>query len=260
MPDKQFPRNPPRLIEVARRAAILKYLFVQVLATPPSDVLSTMAPSSESDRVSLLEMLESRRKQVLNALVAGGLWEYCTDDECAVFNAHPEQITERQRINVSWRAESIACLAWAFGLLEHLPAYDTQFDPENALNAIPLEGSERAALALRPSSEIESARDLAELWHWRSRTRELAGSSFEKRSEFERYDAIVRQVAQRAATDGVIPAPIAGDFPAFGRAYRDLSAEEWAFAQSIAMERHLALNWLCGYAPGNEWDRTPTDT
>jgi len=26
------------------------------------------------------------------------------------------------------------------------------------------------------------------------------------------------------------------------------------------MERHKALNWLCGFAPGNRWDETPTDT
>jgi hypothetical protein len=261
MRDGQAPLNPPRAIDVARRAAILKYLFIQVLATPPLDVLSSiMAPWSDSDRESFLQTLESRRKELIGALVADGLWEHCTDDECTVFNAPAKQITERQRINVSWRAESIACFAWAFGLIESLPAYDTQVDPENAVKAIPLEASARADLVLRPRREIELARDLAELWHWRSRTRELAGSSFEKRAEFEKYDAIVRQAAQRAATDGVTPAPIDGDFPAFQRAYRDLSAEEWAFVQSIAMERHFALNWLCGYASGNEWDETPTDT
>lgn len=31
-------------------------------------------------------------------------------------------------------------------------------------------------------------------------------------------------------------------------------------ATSIIMERHFALNWLCGMAPGNRWDETPTDT
>jgi hypothetical protein len=29
---------------------------------------------------------------------------------------------------------------------------------------------------------------------------------------------------------------------------------------SATIERHFALNWLRGYAPGNEWDETPTDT
>jgi hypothetical protein len=29
---------------------------------------------------------------------------------------------------------------------------------------------------------------------------------------------------------------------------------------SITEERHFALNWLCGYAPDNDWDATPTPT
>ena len=48
------------------------------------------------------------------------------------------------------------------------------------------------------------------------------------------------------------------DFPAFGKAYRNLSEDEYEQATSIAMERHLALNWLCGY--DSDWDETPTDT
>ena len=42
--------------------------------------------------------------------------------------------------------------------------------------------------------------------------------------------------------------------------YRDLTDEEWSSIRSIAFERHFALNWLCGYAPDNRWDETPTDT
>ena len=41
---------------------------------------------------------------------------------------------------------------------------------------------------------------------------------------------------------------------------RDLTEEEWREVTSIAAERHFALNWLCGYAPGNRWDATPTET
>jgi hypothetical protein len=66
--------------------------------------------------------------------------------------------------------------------------------------------------------------------------------------------------APRAAAGGHIPAPIDEDFPAFGRAYRDLSPEQWSLANSIAVERHFALNWLCGHARGNRWSATPTDT
>lgn len=77
---------------------------------------------------------------------------------------------------------------------------------------------------------------------------------------YKTYDDIVRVAAKRARQDGILSATVDDDFPAFGKAYRSLSADEWSCIRSITMERHFALNWLCGYAPGNNWDETPTDT
>jgi hypothetical protein len=64
----------------------------------------------------------------------------------------------------------------------------------------------------------------------------------------------------KAAEDGAFPAVIGDDFPAFGKPYRDLTREEFLGVTSIALERHRAFNWLCGFAPGNKWSQTPTDT
>jgi len=49
-----------------------------------------------------------------------------------------------------------------------------------------------------------------------------------------------------------------GDFRAYGKVYRHLSPEQHAEAHSIAVERHHALNWLCG--AGETWDDVPLDT
>ena len=121
-----------------------------------------------------------------------------------------------------------------------------------------------ASAGLRPPEELEAARSIAEMWHWRSRTRQLLeeGRPFPPMPglPFTSWDSVVRFTAPRAAERGSIPTPIDEDFPAFGRAYRDLTADEWSQAHSIALERHRALNWLCGRAPGNRWDETPTDT
>ena len=40
--------------------------------------------------------------------------------------------------------------------------------------------------------------------------------------------------------------------------YRHLAPEQHAEAHSIAVERHHALNWLCG--EGASWDDVPLDT
>jgi hypothetical protein len=37
-----------------------------------------------------------------------------------------------------------------------------------------------------------------------------------------------------------------------------LSDDEYSYCRSLAVERHKALNWLCGYA--ERWDKVPTDT
>ena len=73
-------------------------------------------------------------------------------------------------------------------------------------------------------------------------------------------DDVVRLTARAAADAGDFAEPCDEDFPAFGKAYRDLSPEEFAYATSIARERHKALNWICGHAPTNQWHLTPTDT
>jgi hypothetical protein len=73
-------------------------------------------------------------------------------------------------------------------------------------------------------------------------------------------DDIVRAAARQAHANGDVPTLIGDDFPAHAKAYKYLSDGEWSQMMSIAVERHKALNWLCGFAPGNLWDATPTDT
>jgi hypothetical protein len=115
--------------------------------------------------------------------------------------------------------------------------------------------------------EIIHEREVAELWHWRSRTRQLIEEGRPWPKELSRpeeglvsYEAVARMAARAAKERGDLKHIIEDDFLAFGKPYRNISAEEYSIATSIARERHFALNWLCGHAPGNRWDETPTDT
>lgn len=263
MEQDDFELDPPSGVDVARRAAILKYQIVRVATTPPRELVERLGAAwSESDRSEFATALEANRRELVDALRSSGLWEDTSPSEREIFECPALQLTERQVIDTSWRAESLGCLAWALGLMDQLPAYDTQIDPERVLPLIAVDdiGAFVRDARLREANEIERARDIAELWHWRSRTRELEERGYAPPRGEPALDEILRELVPRAAADGMIPAPIGEDFPALGRAYRDLAPEEWAGVQSIAMERHFALNWLCGYAPGNEWDETPTDT
>ena len=75
---------------------------------------------------------------------------------------------------------------------------------------------------------------------------------------FTTADQLIAATAMRGHGLGVLPAPVRGDFPAYGTVYRQLSPEQLAEAHSIAFERHHALNWLSGL--GESWETVPLDT
>jgi uncharacterized protein DUF4272 len=156
-------------------------------------------------------------------------------------------------VDAVWRGEALGTLLWALQLVE-LPAYDEPFEPDEVA-AVELEGAK-----LREAEEIEVERDSARLWHWRARTSELqaAGREVELPERFETFDQLIAATAMRGFEQGVLPAPIRGDFRAYGKVYRQLTPEQHAEAHSIALERHHALNWLCG--EGSSWDDVPLDT
>jgi hypothetical protein len=255
--------------DVARRLLILKYVVIHGLATPPREMLAEwMSQWSAEDHKKFTEQAEDERERLWQSVNAVELERFLTPSERELLSYSSANMPSQWHANSIWRSESVAVLMWALGMINQLAHYDTQPDTE-LLNQIPYQGIpdfiEHAKL--RPSTDISKMRDVAELWHWRSRTRQLVELGHEFKADpdsiaagIRSFDDIVRRSAEWAARDGVIPPPINGDFPVKGKAYRDLTDEEWSEVRSITMERHFALNWLCGYAPGNRWDETPTDT
>jgi len=169
---------------------------------------------------------------------------------------------EQELINVSWRVVAVEALLWALAYSDAIPGYDAEPD-EGALMSLlcvlsPI-GPFLSESRLRPAVELDKARDLAELWHWRARTTELMRKMADAPApKGLSLPDIIKAAAEKAHGDGYIPEPIDGDFPAFGKAYRDLDEYESAIAKSIAAERHFALNWVCGQS--EDWDETPTNT
>jgi hypothetical protein len=155
-------------------------------------------------------------------------------------------------VDAVWRGEALGTLLWALQLVE-LPAYDQPFDDEEVA-AVQLDDAD-----LRDSEEIGLERDSARLWHWRARTTSLqAAGALELPERYATFDQLIAATAMRGYEQGVLPAPMRGDFGAYGKVYRHLAPEQHAEAHSIALERHHALNWLCG--EGETWDDVPLDT
>lgn len=259
----------PTAEDAARRLVILKHVVGAGLLAPPREMLAEMtAKWQPEEREKFHREAETQRDQLWEGLRGAGLWSHLSPCEQALAKTTMATVNHQQQVDATWRLESVQTLMWALGLLEALPPYDTQAG-HDLLKQVPLADLPAfvRSARLRETKVLDEARDLAEFWHWRSRTRQLIerGDPFPddpkmRAAGFNSYDDIVRFTARKAAEEGMIPPCIDDDFPARGKAYRDLTAEEWSEVGSITSERHFALNWLCGYAPSNRWDDTPTNT
>jgi hypothetical protein len=252
---------------VAKRLAILKFVVAHAMVAPPRSMLKQWMESWPTHEVAEFKVdAMFKNEEFWQRVRDVGLWDLLSPDELALANSDLVTMTLQQQVNASWRLEAAQVLMWALELIPGLPPYDTQAS-NDLLRNIPKLPELLGEAKLRDESTIDKARDLAELWHWRSRTRQLieAGDVFRGGPKAEAagmrtYDDIVRVTSRIAAENNEISQPIDEDFPAKGKAYRDLTDNEWNEVRSITVERHFALNWLCGHAPGNAWDETPTDT
>jgi hypothetical protein len=256
-------KTSPDANAVMARVIILKYMYVKGLATPPSEYLAECKQRwADAEWNKFLDGVRVQNAKVVGRLKENGLWKAMERDERRFIEAGPIEVNRQTIIDMSWLTEPIICLLWALGYIGELLSYDQQADDE-LTNKLPAERVEilLKKAALRPHESIEKQRDLAELWHWRSRTRQLqeSGEKFTFPGDMT-IEKVLRMSSAQAALDGLVSTPIGDDFPAFGKAYRDLTAEEYSKATSIAIERHRAFNWLCGLAPNNRWTETPTDT
>lgn len=255
----------PSAEDAARRLIILTYINRTSMLAP---ILELPVQWSLDDREKVFRNMEENTKQLWQGLKDAGLWNYMSPQEQNHAGCRIAALTRQQLVDASWKLEGIGILAWALGHRTQLLPFDTMASHESfdQISIGDMDVFIRSA-RLRQQSEIDNARELAEFWHWRSRTRELIkrNEPFPDAEEFKAagfhsYDDIVRATARVGEKDGLIPACVDEDFPAKGKAYRDLSEEEWSEIASITFERHFTLNWLCGYAPDNQWDETPTGT
>jgi len=100
------------------------------------------------------------------------LWDSLSPKERQFFETPVQNLTPQQVLNASWRSEAIGVLLWALGVIPQIAPYDTPFDGEITKKVQDVAAFIRSA-RLRDTKEIDDAREIAELWNWRSRTRQL---------------------------------------------------------------------------------------
>jgi len=254
----------PIAAQVLRRAVVHLVVLKHAMAQPSPSSVAVIIQRQGSDAG---QAIDQRKAEDKDYLVETGLWVEMIGPEREFMTVPMTQVTLSQLKNALAMGESLGCLLWALGRVESIPPYDRHCDPHVLLQILPERPVEALAkeARLREFSELEKARSAAERWHWRSRAREIAERGYFETDEVRQEGSlpvadIIRASAEAAFNGGEAPAPLRGDFPAFGKPYCDLTPSEWTQAKSIAVERHRALNWVCGMAPDNRWEQTPTDT
>jgi len=256
----------PTAQEAFWRAWVLREVVVHAMATPPQSVLRESAAHwSQEQRDKLDRTSKARTEERLAQIRKIGIWEHASPKEKEFLLSYGLQMDEYEQLAAAWRMECVAMLMWALGLVAEWPSVEMQTEDPDLLKTLPHPANYKPAL--REFEEISRKRDLIELWHWRVRTRRLVeeGRPLNPDAEMLKsgprtYDDIVRDVAKKAREQGDLPEIIDEDFVFRGEPFRDISAGDYSEATSIIMERHYALNWLCGFAPDNKWDETTTDT
>lgn len=257
----------PNAQDVARRLLVLNGLIGYAHALPPPQVWTDIFPKwSKEEQENFFEEFKKIPKSIADFFRSRGVWNDLSPKEDKFLHAYPQDLKIQDRNNISWRLESAITLMWALEIITDFPLFDAQASPEMLRN-IPKKDAPQfiESAKLRSPDELEAKRSLAQSWHWRSRTRQLIedGHPFprmQQAPQFKTYDDVVRFSAKIYKNEGVFSEIINEDFPVKGKAYRDLTKDEWLEVRSITIERHFALNWLCGYAPANRWDETPTET
>ncbi|NLC58393.1 MAG: DUF4272 domain-containing protein [Armatimonadetes bacterium] len=244
--------SPPDEHQVAFRALCLG----AVIARGEFEAFLEDEPEATPER---LQQLITRLGQWL---ATEGVQPHLSAAERLLLQAPLGKWTQPERRSVSWRIEALGVLLWALTFVDRLLPYDTEFDDVEVMETLglyrfaPIDGFLEDA-RLRAASEVQVAREAAALWHWRAnvaRLQEAGTTPADGRSWAE----IISDAAATACRRGWAPEPIGDDLPVFGKPYGALSLDERYHAYAIAVERHRALNWLCGSSP--DWDQVPLAT
>ncbi len=222
--DQEPPRPSPR--RVLQRARVLACMTIR--AQLDGEQLKGAPPNARADMRRWLEDT--------------GAWHEAEPDERAFLaRGDDEPASERSSIDSTWRAEGLAVLGWALGLAP-LPPHDVAIETWDVLRPLGFLKDTPATLerpVLLPLETLDwQARRLLGL-HWRFRELSLQGqpmdyARFAGQCWFGSFDL-----------EGIALA--GGDLAVGGRPIAEADPGHVRFAQSIAMERHRAINWLLGY-------------
>ena len=199
------------------------------------------------------EHLEEARVGVVDWCEELGIGGELEDHERAIVDAEIQTLDETDLVNASWGSEAAAVLAWSLGLVD-LPPHDLPMEPGVLYDAVgfpePTDALDTlSAIRLRSPEEIATLRRRLFAIHWRL-------TEFRLRPGAKDFAAVAAD-ASFGPLDVEGLTLVDGDLAVDGRALATADPERVGLAQSIALERHRAVNWL---TDGGRYSATDTST
>ena len=229
--DEDDEPSPPSPQAVARRALVLT--AVAARATLELDHLQKAVDNAETHRERMVSWLETL-----------GLQDEPEPQEWDVLLTPVGSLERQDHLNAMWRVEGLTVLAWALNLYS-VPPYDETVFPPELYEAMGLFDTDRGQ-ELLTDPRLRSEEELAEMqkqllaFHWRMRDffirpQPMDFVHFSHDCWFGSFD-----ISDFRTIDN--------DLAIGDAAISDADPDDVCTAGSIAMERHLAINWLMGYA------------
>jgi hypothetical protein len=165
----------PNITEAVGRLLALRCVVTHALTAPPRDLIAGwLGRWTEAERERYAHQSESQSKAFWNTVNSSPIFTYLSPWERQFATTTMLTMSSQDQIDALWRVEAAQVLMWALRLIPELPAADTQAEPDLLKLEILSRGTNLlSSTQLRSEAEIDHARDVAELWHWRSRTEEL---------------------------------------------------------------------------------------
>jgi hypothetical protein len=253
---------PPEQAAVVERALCLTALVVRGFLE--TAILLAQTPEDRS----ACEDYSTRLSRWLNEQ---DFTAHFTLRELEALSAAPGVWTSEQHDQHCDHVEALGVLLWALSLQENFPNYHESFrlpdlEPiigwkasallapaSTVLDAFPKNGAAALAdkLELRPQPAILARRAASECWQWRAHVAALQRANTPAPAGHD-YSMMIGIAAEEAFAAGAIPRPIGNDFPLGRKPFAKATEAEQLKCARIAAARHLALDWLCGFA--TPWD------
>jgi hypothetical protein len=224
---------------VARRALALTAITARALLEQEGVVIHRPKTAWWNPR-NWLAPREYQRRELLAWINLIGIDDEMESNEWEVLQRPIGRLEPRQQIDSTWRFEGLVILAWALKRFQ-VPPHDTLVSPHPLLASMDaLDAPAAKALlvrpALRPRDELGALRARLFAVHWRLTDFRIRPSAI----HFTNF----------ARTAWFGPLDITGlplidnDLSVQGKRIDAVESEELATANSIAVERHTAINWL----------------